>query len=256
MHRRRIKVWVHQRDPSRNLQLEWLDPNSGKRKSQSAGTRDPADAEEKRQALEYELNHGLYLGTSNMSWDTFRQHYEKERLSGKSLNTRKMARYVFNSFERFGYSKAKAVREINERTLSLYSAKLRENGLGPDSIKRHLAYLKAALRWAARQRIISEAPAVEMPKIPKGSRKATIRAAGKITGEEFERLLMKAPNDGWRLLLGLGWHGGLRRNEARNVRGEDVDLEEHAIALPTNKADDESQTAIITEAETGTKEVY
>lgn len=70
--------------------------------------------------------------------------------------------------------------------------------------------------------------------------------AANITTEAFERLLMKSPNDGWRLLIALCWECGLRRAEARNVRGEDVDLKRRRIAIPDNKAGDKDATVILT----------
>ena len=64
---KRISVWV-QRFPDRdNLVLQWHDPDTGKRKSRSAGTADADQAEKARTDLEYELNHGLHKQASSMS---------------------------------------------------------------------------------------------------------------------------------------------------------------------------------------------
>ena len=56
----RVNVWVQRRRNTPKLQLEWLDPDTGKRRSKSSGTSDPEEGERKRQELEYELNHGLH----------------------------------------------------------------------------------------------------------------------------------------------------------------------------------------------------
>ena len=132
------------------------------------------------------------------------------------------------------------ISKITERTLSTYTAKLRARGAKPATIHGHLAYLKSA------QRFIATVPKVKMPKLAKGMNRAKIQAAARITGEEFERLLMTAPNRDWRLFLDLAWHTGMRRTEAMNVCGVHVDLEGHLIAIPSNKAGDRAATAIIT----------
>ena len=85
----RLHVWV-QRFPDRpNLMLQWHDPETGKRKSRSAQTNNPVDAEKARADLEYELNHGLYQEPSRMTWERFRQLFEAEYVAGLRPNTRR-----------------------------------------------------------------------------------------------------------------------------------------------------------------------
>ncbi len=57
---KRITVYLLQPKDRPTLQLQWVDPDTGRRKSESAGTTDPKEAEEKRKDREYELNHGRY----------------------------------------------------------------------------------------------------------------------------------------------------------------------------------------------------
>ena len=64
---KRIVVWVQQFKDRESLMLQWIDPDTGKRKSQSAGTNLLDVAEMKRTELEYELNHGLHKEASRMS---------------------------------------------------------------------------------------------------------------------------------------------------------------------------------------------
>jgi hypothetical protein len=56
MTQRAIKVWVQRFRDRPTLQLQWLDPNTGQRKTRSAGTTEAAAAEIVRAALERELN--------------------------------------------------------------------------------------------------------------------------------------------------------------------------------------------------------
>jgi hypothetical protein len=46
--------------------LQWIDPDTNRRKSKSAGTADEKEAEKARADLEYELNHGRYQEASRL----------------------------------------------------------------------------------------------------------------------------------------------------------------------------------------------
>jgi integrase len=202
---KRITVYVLKPKDRPFLKLEWVDPETGVRKSRSAKTADPEKAENARGDLEYELNHGLAQEPSKMLWETFRTLYEQEKLAGSRPATLKKAGYVFDAFERLANPRTLGV--VSERTLSRYATRLREDGYKPATIQGHLAYLRAALRWAADQKLIPAAPKVVMPKVPK---KVVVR---KIVAEEFERLLTVAPDDCWRSFISTAWYTGMRRNE-------------------------------------------
>ncbi len=212
MAEKRVTVYILKQPDRPFLKLEWVEPETGKRRSRSAKTADPEDAEKARADLEYELNHGLAHEPSKMPWESFRQTYEEEKLAGGREATRKKAGYVFDAFAELAHPKNLGV--ITERTLSRYATQLREKGYKPATIQGHLAYLRAALRWAADQKLIPAAPKVIMPKVPK---KKLIR---KIVAEEFERLLAAAPDDCWQAFLHTAWHTGMRRNEMLDMTWE------------------------------------
>jgi hypothetical protein len=75
---KRVIVWVQKFLDRPFLMLQWHDPETGKRKSKSAETCNPLDAEKARADLEYELNHGLHQDASKVSWERFREMFEKE----------------------------------------------------------------------------------------------------------------------------------------------------------------------------------
>jgi integrase len=237
MSEKRITVWVQRFKDRSTPVLQWLDPESGRRKSKSARTTDPKKAEKARADLEYELNHGIAREPSKMPWETFRQLYEGEKLAGSREATQKKAGYVFDSFEEL--ANPRTLGQVNERTISRYATQIREKGRKPATIQGHLAYLRAALRWAADQKLIPAAPKVAMPKVPK---KRIIR---KIVAEEFERLLAATPDDCWAAFLQTAWYTGMRRNEMLDLTwgGEGgtpwVDFKQDRIWLPAayNKSD-------------------
>jgi hypothetical protein len=87
MSEKRIVVWVQHFADRPYLMLQWHD-EKGKRKSKSAETCNPLEAERKRADLEYELNNGLHVQADRMSWKQFRELFEKEYVAGFRLRTR------------------------------------------------------------------------------------------------------------------------------------------------------------------------
>src|SRR5215510_13572783 len=100
MSEKRVVVWVQLFPDRPYLMLQWHDPVTGKRKSQSAGTNNPLEAERRRADKEYELNHGLHKEVSNMSWAKFRATFETEYVAGARANTQLNYTVMFDLFER------------------------------------------------------------------------------------------------------------------------------------------------------------
>src|SRR5581483_1916557 len=97
---RRVVVWVQHFGDRPYLMLQWHDPVTGKRKSKSAGTNNPLDAERIRADLEYEINNGLHLRAAQMSWQRFRELFEAEHFPGVRADTRLVYQRTFDTFER------------------------------------------------------------------------------------------------------------------------------------------------------------
>jgi integrase len=232
---KRVSVWVQRFQDRPHLVLQWLDPDTGKRKSQSAGTANEKEAEAKRVDLEADLNNGRYQEASRMSWERFREVFEAEYVAGLRPNTRANYRAMLDLFEQV--CNPARLRSITERTISLFVAGLRKLpvrgriGMMPSSIKVRLQFLHTALSWAAEQKLL---PAV--PKFP------TVKAPGKtpqpVPAESFEKLLDKAPDAMMRAYLLTGWLAGLRLAEAYELEWEPtkeapyLDLQHNRIVLP------------------------
>src|SRR5262245_32495232 len=235
---RRITVYVLQPKDRATLQLQWVDPDTGLRRTRSAGTDDPNKAEQARADLEYQLNHNLYQEPSKLDWNRFRELFEAEYLAGLRLRTREKYNCVLDVFEQI-VNPAK-LRAVNERTLSLFVKGMREwkqprkktkVGLAPMTIKNYLVALKSALGWAVEQKMLPSLPTFPTIKVPK-------KKPQPIPAESFERLLDKAPDNSWRTYLLCGWWAGLRLSEARELRWQRsdqwpwIDFESNRIVLP------------------------
>lgn len=236
MAEKRINVWVQRFKDRPTLMLQWLDPESGKRRSKSAETADEEVAEQKRADLEYELNNDRFQDVSRMSWERFREVFEDEYLPGCREETQKVYRNTFNLFE--DICNLTSVRSINERTISAFVAGLRKKpgrlgqpGMAASTIKVRLQFLHTAMAWAVEQKFLAKVPAFPVIKVPKKNPQA-------VPTESFERLLAKAPDEQVRVFFLCGWYAGLRRNEALALEWQEseeapwVNFDKNRVVLP------------------------
>jgi integrase len=221
MNEERVHVWVQNFPDRRYLVLQWVDPETGARKSKSARTDDPDEAETVRADLEYELNNGRYQEASRMTWERFRELFEAEHLPGLRPKTRRAYQNVLNSFERV--CRPSRLKKISERTISLFVSGLRNMkvhgrvGMQPSSIHVRLRFLHGALSWAVDQKLIPYCPKFPYVKVPK-------KKPQPVATESFERLLSKASDENMRVFLLCGWLAGLRLEEAFRLEWEPTDL--------------------------------
>jgi integrase len=242
----RVTVYVLRPKDRPTLQLQWVDPATGVRKTRSARTADEAEAETARADLEYELRHGKYQEASKLDWERFRQLFEEEYLAGLRPRSHEKYGTVLDVFEQI--IKPAKLRTVSERTISAFVKGMRERpamkkiGLAPMTIKNYLVCLKTALAWAVGQKLLPSLPTFPKIKVPK-------KKPQPIPAESFEKLLAKAPDHLWKAFLLCGWWAGLRLSEVREMRWEQsaewpwVDFERNRIVLPAVFAkSDEDQT--------------
>jgi integrase len=235
----RVTVWVQRFKGRKHLMLQWIDPDTGKRKSGSAETDDPEKAETARAALEYELSHGKYQEASRMSWERFRELFEDEYLSNLRGGTRERYDDVFDLFEELCHPTS--LKGVSERTGSAFAAGMRKKptyrrvGMMPSTIRVNLRSLHTALLWAVRQKLLPACPAFPSVKVPK-------KKPQPIAFEAFEWLVEKAPDQNTRAFLLTGWLAGLRLAEALVLGWEAteeapyLDLARGRIVLPAQFA--------------------
>lgn len=217
---KRVTVWVQRFADRKYLMLQWIDPDTGKRRSRSAKTDDEAEAEKARADLEYELNHGLHAEPSKMTWARFREIVEKEYRPNLKPKTLPVVDTVLDQFENF--CNPARLSAINERMLSRFVAALRESPgrrggkMMPSTIQTKLNFLQAILSWAASQKYLIAVPKFPEVSVPK-------KKPQPVPAEVFERLLEKAPDDQMRAFLLCGWLAGLRLAEADSLEWEQND---------------------------------
>lgn len=218
----RTKVYVCRFGDRSTLQLQWRDPETRRLKTRSAKTDNEKAAEQAAKELEYELNHGLHVEPSKVTWERFVELFEEEHLGG--LRPRSAEKYVevLDSFEKA--MSPTRLSDVTDRTLSRYVVALRERGASPATVQTHLVHMKAALSWGVEQKFL-----IEMPKVPRVN--VPDKLPHKISDEDFRKLLDACPSDMWRAFLLAAWYTGMRRNELLAMTWFDVDFEGERITV-------------------------
>src|SRR5262249_1777641 len=124
MMEKRVTVWVQSFKDRPYPMLQWIDPETGRRKSKSAQTADPEAVEDARSDLEYELTHGKYQEASKLDWERFREMFETEYAAALRESSREKFAAVLDVFEQIVHPDK--LRTITERTLSLFVKGMRE----------------------------------------------------------------------------------------------------------------------------------
>jgi integrase len=219
MTEKRIHVWIQPCQDRPFPRLQWIDPDTGQRKSQSVGTANPKALETARADLEADLNHGRHKAASRLSWQRFRELFTTEYAAATRPDTQRNFAITFDAFEH--HCHPTSLKSITERTLSTFVAALRRQQgrkaktMAPTTIRVHLQFLHSALSWAVRQKMIPTVPAFPVVKVPKVDPKP-------IPTEAFEKLVDKADPQMQTFLL-CGWLAGLRLGEALALEWEETD---------------------------------
>ena len=187
-----IRVRVVEFGDRQHYQMQWRDPITGRKKTKTTKIERTGRAKEQKEAekaaaqLEADLQADRHHEPSKLTWTEFRERYENEVLASLAPGTDTKVFYLFNRLERI--LSPQRLRDVTAERLSFFQAELRGSGLAESTIKTYLNHLKAALHWAARMKMITTPPAVQMPKRAKGGK---IMKGRPITLEEFERMLDK-----------------------------------------------------------------
>ncbi|NMC19933.1 MAG: site-specific integrase, partial [Thermogutta sp.] len=151
-----IRVKVNSYGPERPLALVYFDPVSGKKVAKSAGTNDWREAERLAGELERELRAGRHAPPSKVTWGQFVERYTQEKLAALRPASRRTALESLRRLERT-LNPAK-LNALNAAALSRFQSELRKSGVKETTVARHLRHIKAALRWAERQGMLTKAP--------------------------------------------------------------------------------------------------
>jgi len=217
-----IKVSVVEFGDRKYYMMQYRDPMNGHKTTRSTKVERTGRKQERTEAervaakWESELREGRYHRPDSTTWEDFREKYETEILPGLADATALKVDGVFNAVETI--INPQKVRDITAARVSYLQSKLREGGRSENTISGHLAHLKAALNHAVNWGMLPKLPKIAKTKRAKTSKKMKGRP---ITGEEFDRLLLKTPSvvgeeaaESWKYYLNGLWLSGLRLAES------------------------------------------
>ncbi len=218
-----IKVYVIDKG-RKYLYLRYMDPLSGRHVEKSSRTAKPKAALEAAGAWQAELREGRYQKPSKWTWVRFREYYSANALPALAASSTITYEATLNVFERS--CNPQKLADVTTAKITGFVTSLRTNGSAEATIARHLRHLKAAMRWAHREGMLTELPKFTMPKRVKGAKVMRGRA---VTGEEFDRMLKAIPKvvenaaaKSWDFYLRGLWESGLRLTESLTLRWDDA----------------------------------
>lgn len=224
------KDWiaVYKRSGSPNFYCQIRDPETGR----VLGTRSTGERRKREALIAAERLAKEILDADGddeievLTFDEFAERYERDHLSKQRETTQADARTTIRMIREV--LKPRLIRHLAKSTrIAEFETHLRESGIAPYTIKKHLSNVRKFLRYAHRLELIERVPFIPIPD-PKDLERTKGRA---ISEEEFDRILAKVPDvvgdersrDWTQLLRGL-WLSGLRLGEALRLSWDEGDF--------------------------------
>lgn len=207
-----MSVFLPSRRKSGGWVAKWRDPTSGRWQQKTLGVKIKRDAYDVAGELAAQIVSGVSV--ERMTWLEFCGLYEAQHLRQRSSDSIGSWRTT-----KWYVEKLAPLRSLADATtpwVSRFQEALRRRSMAVNSVATYSARLRAALRWAERQRLIDRAPYVPVEVVEAPRSRA-------VTGEEFERMLAVAPKvrskdaPRWDRLLRGQWESGLRISELLNL---------------------------------------
>jgi integrase len=216
---RKVQVLKRPKDKSPNWYLRWWEPTpdgSGwKEKWRSTRTTVRREADRQRRELERELDAGR-RAESDMPWGVFVELFLEKHAARKPATTLRVYRQCLKAFT--DVVNPKKLAKVSHAVLEDFADKRLRLGNAAATVNRDLRHVRAALRWAKRRGLISEAPDFKGVFVREDRKKPTI-----IPEEDFmamvrglrkpDLILKRRSADWWRAFLYVANYLGLRRAE-------------------------------------------
>lgn len=180
------KVSIFRREGQSIFYMQYRDPHTGQKVARTTGKDKKREAERVAGDWEKELREGRDNRYGRIPWPEFRLRYEDEVLPGLAPGTQDKISSVLNSVEK--YINPRRLCDVTSERLGVFQKMMREKERSENTIKGHLAHLRAALAWAVSVNLLPVIP--KMPKTPRAKHTRIMKGRA-ITGEEFDRMIAK-----------------------------------------------------------------
>lgn len=209
------------------LQLQWTDPHTGKRVTQSSKctSKQMKQAILKAEEKKKQLNAVDSPQDGSIGWKDFRDRFACQMLSGAATRTSQTYISILNMLEKF--RRPTELRQVNSRFLSEYAGWLRGLPRSETTIQTHMRHIKAVMRWARANRFIPEIPSI--PVVTRASKRKLMKGRP-LTDAEFQLFLSKIPEvvgpdhaANWTWMARGLWLSGLRLDESTMLSWDSTD---------------------------------
>ena len=156
-----ISVVVVKYPDRKNLVMRYVDPVTGKQKARSTKTSSKREAERVAAKWEAELQEGRYTPSSKITWEEFRERYEREHIASLAAETDRVVFSVLNVVE--SILRPKRLADVTAGRISHLQSELRNGKRTENTIRSYLKHLRAAMGWAHSVVLIAKVPKFVMP---------------------------------------------------------------------------------------------
>jgi integrase len=225
-----IAVVVVKYPDRKNLMMRYTDPRSGKQVARSAGSNVRRQAERAAAKWEAELREGRYQKLVHISWQDFRERYERHVDQEHADKTLLKVISVLNAVEQL--EDPRRLCDLDDQRLIAFKQKL-QTTCSPSTVGSYLAHLRSALSTAVEWGMLPRLP--KMPKVRRAKGAKLMRGRA-VADSEFKRMLEATcavvgddAAASWQFLLRGFWTSGLRLQDACQLhwsadKGHSVDF--------------------------------
>lgn len=223
-----IRVRVVEFGDRKCYQLQWQCPLTGRKKTKSSGIertgrkRERDDASKAASQWEEKLKAGDLPHNPRLTWEQFRERYEREAAAHLAPNTQKRIDETLRTVERI--IKPTLLAHITTGAVSHWLTELQAEGRAAATAGLYGRTLRSAINWAKSMKLIAQAPTFRIPRKQAGESLAKGRA---LCGEEHDRMkaavakvVPAAHVAAWEAFLDGLWWSGFRLGELLTLSWE------------------------------------
>lgn len=226
----KITVYTYLPAGRKYFYAQWIDPLTGKKRTESTGMSTKRDAEREAGEIEKRVNRGQ--DNIAITWEKLKEEYEQSAFPLLKPATRRKVKTTFEAVDEI--LDLKHVTKLRPADLLRFQRGIRARDISEWTVKGHMSMLGRVLRWAKKVGLIET-----VLDFPESKAKGSKGRAP--TGEEFERMksmtasvVGKEAAPSWSYLLDGLWWSGLRLAEAVNLRWESANLADMWVDLDSS----------------------
>lgn len=216
--------------------LAWRDPTTGKRRTETTGTRNKKLAQRKAREKEdqlYREAQGWYDPCAehvDKSWADAKQEFLEHKQERVRPDTTRTYRDCLRVFERF--KRPRLLREIDQAFVEQFATERLKQGVEPSTVNKDLRCIRSLLNWAEESHYLRKAPRVKELSVDTGEPVVVPKENIHKVFESLDRSGVTRRSPGWwRVFLQIALYTGSRRSEILGLRWKYVDFDSGTVRI-------------------------